>query len=145
MRYVLIGAVFLWIAYDVGSGALTGLAKARSEQLSAMPLAEMLDHIAHSEQRRIGSEWVDYVEVAAITAERRRITYGLTMTRKTKAQIDAKWSRGWRSSMRHELTEAACDSRLLTLALARGATVDYDAVDRNGEPVLRLEVGRADC
>ena len=73
MKYGLVALVIAWIAFDVIRGALTGLAEARQEELSAMPLPEMLEVVAGSEERRIGSEWVDNALVLDIEASRRTI------------------------------------------------------------------------
>ena len=145
MRYVLIAAVIAWIAFDVGRGALTGLANARQEELSSMPLPKMLEVVAGSEERRVGSEWVDNAMLDRISADRRTIVYHLTMTRKTKHQIDANWSKGWRSSIRHQLTRKTCNSRLLGLSLSRGARVAYQCADKDGRPAFRFEVSRSKC
>ncbi len=67
MRYVLVAGVIAWIAFDVGRGALTGLAAARQEELSSMPLPKMLEVVAGSEERRVVSEcWAG--ATAAISA-----------------------------------------------------------------------------
>ncbi len=145
MKYVVVALVIAWIAFGVVRGALTGLAEARQEELSAMPLPEMLEVVAGSEERRIGSEWVDNALVLDIEASRRTIVYSLKMTRKTKDEIDASWSRGWRSTIRRQLTRKACNSRLLGLALSRGARVAYDCTDQDGRPAFRFEVARSNC
>ena len=51
MKYVLVGVVVLWIAYDVGGGVLMGLSKARHDQLAAMPMAELLETVAESQEQ----------------------------------------------------------------------------------------------
>ena len=145
MKYVLIGAVVLWIALDVGSGLLMGLSKARHDQLAAMPMAELLETVAETQKRKIGDELILHSVLTGAHASGNELVHSLKLTRKTKKQTEAKWSRGFRSTTKYKVAKIACGDSRLRLLLARGATVVYRISDKNDVPVLRIPVRESQC
>lgn len=149
MKYVLVGLVLLWIAYDVGGGILWGLSKARHEQLAEMPMAELLQTVAEGRKRKQGE--AVFLHAVLIDAYpggndlRDELIQEVKLTRRTRAQVEAKWSRGWRSAASHKLVILTCRDRRLRLVLSRGAKVIYRISDRDGAYVTNIPIRGADC
>ncbi len=149
MKYVLVGLVLLWIAYDVGGGILWGLSEARHKQLAEMPMAELLQTVAEGRKRKQGEElFLHAVLVDAYPGRndlRDELIQDVKLTRRTRDQLEAKWSRGWRSGAEHKLVGLTCRDTRLRLLLSRGAEVIYRISDHDGDFVTQIPVLNRQC
>jgi len=145
MKYVLIGVVVLWIAYDVGSGILMGLTKARHEQLAAMPMRDLLETVAENQKRKVGDELILHSVLTDAYARSDKLVHNVKLTRRTKEEAQATWSRGWRSMTEYKLAKTTCRDSRLRLLLARGATVVYRISDKNGDFFLQIPIREPQC
>lgn len=149
MKYVLVGLVLLWIAIDVGGGFLTGLSGARHKQLAEMPMAELLQTVAEGRKRKLGEELIHHAVLIDTypgdNGLHHELIQEVKLTRRTRADVEAKWSRGWRSATKNKLVRLTCRDSRLRLLLDRSARIVYRISDRNDAFVTQIPVKQSHC
>ena len=138
-------AVGAWIAFDIGRGAMSGIADARQKQREALPLGEIVQKAAKSYRERIGDAWTKHATIRSVSASGRALTFRIALSSHAKTSIAPRWAKSRIVGMRHDIRKQACRDEELKYVLTRGGQIRLQSVDGRVANLLPTHVPAGYC
>ncbi len=133
---LLVGAVLLWIAIDVGGGALTGIARVEEKRLNETPLAELVDQAVIAHHDRNDKSWTEHASVHSISGTYDKVVFRLRLSEKTQASIRKRMTQAKRADIRNDIRDEVCARPEYKNMLKRGGAVSFSVMTRDGVPLF---------
>lgn len=142
---LLVGAVLLWIAYDVGSGAMRGVERVEQQRLDETPMSEIVERAvaAHSEKR--DGLWTEYATVNSIRASGADVFVRLMLTEKAESKIGRRMTQAEKADISHDLRDEVCRYEDLKYVLQRGGSVKFSVLSTKGATAFDTEARGNHC
>ena len=138
-------AVGVWIALDIGRGAMSGIADARKEQLDSTPLSVIVKKTAESYRERHGDEWTKHATIRSVSASGGAITFKIALTPDAKSSIEPRSAKSQIVGMRHDIRKQACRDENLKYVLSRGGRIRFQSVRGRVANLLPTDVPADYC
>jgi len=122
-------AASIWIAFDVGRGAMSGIADARQKQRASKSLGDIVQEVAKSYRDRYGDNWTKHAKIRSVTARGSALTFKIALTPDAKASIAPRWAKNRIVGMRHDIRKRACRDEALGYLLSRGGQIMFQSTD----------------
>lgn len=127
-----VGAVLLWIGYDVGGGAIRGVAEVKQRRLDETPMHEIVDNVLSAHKVRLDGPWTEYASVLSVTRLSDGIVFRLMLSVETQSRVGKRMTQAKRADIRNDLRDEVCRHNDLKYLMSRGGTVKFAVINRNG-------------
>ena len=138
-------AVCAWIAFDIGRGAMSGIAEARQARLDSASLEDILRETAESYRERNGDEWTKHATIHSVSARGGAVIFDLELTSRARRSIEPRWAKNRVVGMRHDIRKKACRDKELTYVLSRGGRIHFRGVEGGVANLLPTDVPADYC
>jgi len=133
-------AVSAWIAFDIGRGAMSGIADARKKQLDSTPLGEIVQTAAESFSEPNGGKWTKHATIHSVFANGSALTFSIALTSDAKSSIKPRWAKTRIVGMRHDIRKQVCRDEKLKYVLSRGGRIRFQSIEDRVANLLPTDV-----
>ena len=133
---LIVGAVLLWIAIDVGGGAMHGITDVEKRRLDETPLADIIDEAVIAHHERGDKRWTEHATVHSVSGTYDKIVFRLLLSEKTDARYSKRMTQAKRTDIRNDIRDEVCARAEYLKVLARGGAVKFSVMTRNGVPLF---------
>ena len=138
-------AVCAWIAWDIGSGALHGIARAKQRQLDNTPVREIIADAALSWHEQVGEPWTEYATLRSVSGSYNTMIFRISLSSEARESIEPRWAKNRIVGMRHKIRGQVCSDDMLKYLISRGVTVKLRTADKPVKKVLPTKVSGTFC
>jgi len=142
---LLIGAISLFIAYDIGSGALQGIAEVDQRRLDQTPMRQLVQTAVSDRENDRGNTWTRHANVHSFSVLNDDIVLRLELSEQTILSIGSRMTKAKEVDIRYDLQDEICRHQDLKYLLSRGGGIVIMVLDQAGGEVLSAKMQHDHC
>ena len=142
---ILLGFILVWVALDVGGGAMHGISEAKKRQFDETPLIVFLQQAVANHKAYVGSSWAEQATIESVKITSAGVSFRLTLANRVEASIGSRLTQAKRADIRNAIRSEVCRYDDLRYVLARGGEVYFAVSKSDGEKLFDVNASRGSC